>query len=70
MTHFVVCIRQTDSVADWSPLRALLTDIETSLTVSWGELDRPVDGLPQSAYVHNAFRKGDRSGGRDSPPHP
>jgi hypothetical protein len=55
-------LARTDIVANWSPLRALLAEIETSLTVSWGELDSLVGGLPKSAYVHSAFWKGDRSG--------
>lgn len=49
-------------MADWSPLRALLADVETSVTLAWDELDGMVGGLPRSAYVHNAFWKGDRSG--------
>jgi len=49
-------------VPDWSPLRAALRNIETSLTFEWGALDALVGGLPRSAYVHSAFWKGDRSG--------
>ena len=55
-------VRQTCVVADWSPLRALLADVDTSVTLAWDELDGLVGGLPRSAYVHNAFWKGDRSG--------
>jgi hypothetical protein len=55
-------VRQTCVVADWSPLRALLADVKTSVTLAWDELDGMVGGLPRSAYVHNAFWKGDRSG--------
>lgn len=32
------------------------------MTLAWDELDGLVGGLPSSAYVHNAFWKGDRSG--------
>ena len=49
-------------MADWSPLRALLADVETSVTLAWDELDGIVGGLPKSAYVHDAFWKGIRSG--------
>jgi hypothetical protein len=49
-------------MADWSPLRKLLADVEDRLTMSWSDLDRLVGGLPRSAYDHPAFWKGDRSG--------
>lgn len=49
-------------MANWSPLRALLADVDTPVTLAWDELDGLVGGLPRSAYVHNAFWKGDRSG--------
>lgn len=48
-------IRDTASVADWSPLRALLAEADTSVTLAWDELDRLVGGLPRPAYEHNAF---------------
>lgn len=51
-----------DLVADWTPLRSALADVETSATFTWAELDAFVGGLPRSAYVHNAFWKGARSG--------
>ncbi len=57
-----VNLRQTCVVADWSPLRALLADVDTSVTLAWDELDGLVGGLPRSAYVHSAFWKGDRTG--------
>ncbi len=49
-------------VADWTPLRNALADVDTSVTFPWAELDALVGGLPRSAYVHNAFWKGARSG--------
>lgn len=49
-------------MADWTPLRALLADVDTSVTLAWDELDGLVGGLPRSAYAHNAFWKGERSG--------
>lgn len=55
-------MRQTHVVADWGPLRRMLADVDGSVTVAWDDLDRLVGGLPKSAYVHNAFWKGDRSG--------
>jgi hypothetical protein len=55
-------MRQTRVVADWGPLRLMLADVDGSVTMAWDDLDRLVGGLPKSAYVHNAFWKGDRSG--------
>lgn len=55
-------MRKTSRVADWSPLRALLADVDESVTLAWDELDAMVGGLPRSAYEHNAFWKGTRSG--------
>lgn len=49
-------------MADWSPLRALLTTVTDSVTLSWEDLDVLVGGLPPSAYNHAAFWKGARSG--------
>lgn len=49
-------------MADWSPLRGLLADVDESVTLAWDELDALVGGLPRSAFVHSAFWKGDRSG--------
>lgn len=49
-------------MADWGPLRTLLADVDTSVTLAWDELDGLVGGLPRSAYLHSAFWKGDRSG--------
>lgn len=51
-----------DVVADWKPLRSALADVETTVTFAWAELDELVGGLPRSAYAHNAFWKGARSG--------
>lgn len=48
-------------MADWTSLRAVLVDVVIERTFDWQELDRMVDGLPRSAYVHNAFWKGSRS---------
>jgi len=55
-------LRQTSPMADWTPLRRVLADVTSSVTLPWAELDALVGGLPNSAYVHNAFWKGDRSG--------
>ena len=49
-------------MADWSPLRELLADVDDRVTMRWSDLDRLVGGLPRSAYDHAAFWKGDRSG--------
>jgi hypothetical protein len=54
-------VRDTLIVADWSPLRQSLEKVETSLTLTWSELDAVVGGLPPSAYSHPAFWKGARS---------
>jgi hypothetical protein len=43
-------------------LRALLTGIDDSITLSWTELDELVGGLPPSAGKHREFWAGDRSG--------
>jgi hypothetical protein len=53
---------QDQVMADWSPLRNLLADVDDQFTMSWPDLDRLVGGLPRSAYEHAAFWKGDRSG--------
>lgn len=42
-------------MANWSPLRTVLADVETSATIPWHELEALVGGLPKSAYAHNAF---------------
>jgi len=55
-------MRETRLVADWSPLRELLADVDESVTLAWDELSALVGGLPTSAYKHSAFWKGDRSG--------
>lgn len=49
-------------MATWKPLQALLTDVDDQVTLSWGELDDLVGGLPPSAYQYQAFWSGDRSG--------
>ena len=49
-------------MANWSPLREALRSVDQQRTFSWRELDSLVGGLPQSAYKHVAFWKGDRSG--------
>ncbi|WP_262852281.1 DUF6884 domain-containing protein [Mumia quercus] len=49
-------------MADWSPLRRLLANVDESVTLAWDELDALVGGLPKSAYKHGAFWKGYRSG--------
>ena len=48
-------------MATWGSLRALLADVDESVTLAWDELDALVGGLPRSAYEHNAFWKGTRS---------
>lgn len=55
-------MRETRLVADWSPLRELLADVDESVTLAWDELSALVGGLPVSAYKHSAFWTGDRSG--------
>ena len=52
-------------MADWTPLRSVLADVGSSVTFAWSELDALVAGLPKSAYVHNAFWKGSRTGWPD-----
>jgi hypothetical protein len=49
-------------MANWSGLRALLTDVDDTMTIGWADLETLVGGLPRSAYDHAAFWKGDRSG--------
>lgn len=49
-------------MADWSPLRALLSGVDVQATFDWTDLDALVGGLPRSAYDHSAFWKGNRSG--------
>lgn len=48
-------------MADWSPLRQLLANVDDLVTMGWSDLDRLVGGLPRSAYEHAAFWSGDRS---------
>lgn len=49
-------------MADWSPLRAALTSVPDRVTYSWAELEALVGSLPRSAYDHDAYWKGDRTG--------
>ena len=49
-------------MANWTPLRKLLTDVPVEVTVTWSDLDELVGGLPPSSYKHAAFWKGRRSG--------
>jgi len=49
-------------MADWSPLRSALRDVDRQRTFTWQELDSMVGGLPPSAYDHPAFWKGARTG--------
>jgi hypothetical protein len=51
-------------MADWSPLRLMLADVDGRVTIPWSDLDTLVGGLPRSAYVHDAFWRGARSGWR------
>src|SRR6185437_10473109 len=48
-------------MADWKPLRARLDNVDTTLTLTWGELDGLVGGLPPSASSYAAFWSGERS---------
>ena len=59
-THGLV--RNTVDMADWSPLRSALRDVDHQCTFSWEELDSLVGGLPPSAYDYPAFWKGARTG--------
>ncbi len=49
-------------MANWSPFREALRDVEQQRTFTWRELDSLVGGLPPSAYEHPAFWKGVRGG--------
>lgn len=49
-------------MANWTPLRTLLADVPSEVTLAWSDLDDLVGGLPPSAYEHAAYWKGDRSG--------
>jgi hypothetical protein len=51
-------------MADWGPLRIALSTVADRVTIDWSELDNLVGGLPDSAYKHAAFWKGDRSAWR------
>ncbi|GAA3539044.1 hypothetical protein GCM10022263_28230 [Nocardioides daeguensis] len=57
-------VGQTRRVADWTPLRTILAQVEHSATFTWAELEALVHGLPHSAYAHSAFWKGARTGWR------
>ena len=47
---FVAAADKDHGVADWSPLRRLLADADERLTVSWSELDAPLNPkIPKSA---------------------
>ncbi len=52
----------TSGVAQWSALREKLASVESSVTLTWQELDILVGGLPKSAHQHRAFWAGDRPG--------
>jgi hypothetical protein len=49
-------------VANWSPLRDKLASVDDRIQIAWADLDALVGGLPRSAYDHQAFWSGDRSG--------
>jgi len=49
-------------MADWSPLRSALRDVDHQCTFTWQDLDSLVGGLPASAYNYPAFWKGERTG--------
>jgi len=49
-------------VANWSPLRDKLASVDDRIQIAWADLDALVGGLPRSAYNHQAFWSGDRSG--------
>lgn len=55
-------LRETRSVANWSPLRDKLASVDDRVTIAWDDLDTLVGGLPRSAYDYQAFWSGDRSG--------
>ncbi len=48
-------------MADWTPLRNALASVEDRVTYTWAELEEMIGGLPRSAYVYDAFWRGDRS---------
>ncbi|MBO1031252.1 hypothetical protein IPV09_07865 [Tessaracoccus sp. SD287] len=48
-------------MANWEPLRILLADSRSPVTLSWQELDELVGGMPTSATHHVAYWSGDRS---------
>lgn len=49
-------------MANWSPLRDKLASVDDRIEIAWADLDALVGGLPRSAYDHQAFWSGDRSG--------
>ena len=49
-------------MANWSPLRDKLASVDDRIQIAWADLDVLVGGLPRSAYDHQAFWSGDRSG--------
>ncbi|HMO10872.1 MAG TPA: hypothetical protein PKB06_05080, partial [Actinotalea sp.] len=53
---------ETRHVANWSPLRDKLASVDDRVQIAWADLDELVGGLPRSAYDHQAFWSGDRSG--------
>ena len=55
-------VRETRGVANWSPLRDKLASVDDRIQIAWADLDGLVGGLPRSAYDHQAFWSGDRSG--------
>jgi hypothetical protein len=48
-------------VAKYDPLRAWLSGASHPVVVSFEALDRLVDGLPPSAFVHRSWWANDRS---------
>ncbi|RNI18382.1 DUF7662 domain-containing protein [Flexivirga caeni] len=58
----VEAMGETSRMADWPPLRAVLADVDYSLTLTWDDLDDLVGGLPRSAHEYSAFWKGARTG--------
>jgi hypothetical protein len=51
---------EADASPGWGRLRARLTTVSNTVTITWDELERLVGGLPDSAYRHAAYWSGER----------